>query len=138
MKCYANRISVKLMNILSTATVAVTTAGTGYRILPGQSDDQSDASQEFKFVTSLTFAGGASTPTAQLVIQGSADGVAWVDLVSGASRTTEGTFNELLDSTSVGLLPWVRARLVLGGGTAPSVYASVEVVSTGSFQLSTS
>ncbi|MFN7132359.1 MAG: hypothetical protein ACK4N5_09755, partial [Myxococcales bacterium] len=100
--------------------------------------DQPDSAQEFKFVTSLTFAGGVTTPTAQLVIQGSADGVTWMDLLMGASRTADGTYNETLDSTTVGLLPWVRARLVLGGGTAPNVYASVEVVSTGSFQLSTS
>jgi hypothetical protein len=138
MKCYANRITTRLMNIPSTAPVAVTTNGTGYRVLPGQSDDQPDSAQEFKFVTSLTFAGGVTTPTAQLVIQGSADGVTWIDLLMGASRTADGTYNETLDSTTVGLLPWVRARLVLGGGTAPNVYASVEVVSTGSFQLSTS
>ena len=55
----------------------------------------------------------------------------------GASRTADGTYPEAIDSSSVGLLPWVRARLVLGGGTAPNVYASVELVSTGSFQLST-
>ena len=138
MKCYANRITTKPLNIPSTAPVAVTTNGTGYRVLPGQSDDQSDAQQEFKFVTSLTFSGGVTSPTAQLVIQGSADGAAWVDLVSGASRTEAGTYVETLDSTSVGLLPWVRARLVLAGGTPPTVYASVEIVSNGPFQLATS
>jgi hypothetical protein len=36
------------------------------------------------------------------------------------------------------LLPWVRARLVIAGGTAPSVVANVDVVSTGSFTLSSS
>lgn len=136
MKCYANRISTKLMNIPSTGPVAVTTNGTGYRVLPDQSDLQTDAAQEFKFATSLTFSGGATSPTAQLVVQGSVDGVTWLDLLTGTSRTEAGTYVELLDSTSIGLLPWVRARLVLGGGTAPSVYASVEIVSTGPFSLS--
>lgn len=137
MKVYANRIGTKLMNLLSAAPVAVTTNGTAYRILPNQADLQTDAQQEFKFVTSLTVSGGVTSPTAQLVIQGSADGVAWVDLVSGTSRGQAGTFPELIDSTSAGLLPWVRARLVLDGGTPPNVYGTVELVSTGAFQIST-
>ena len=138
MKCYANRISIKLLSIPSTAPVAAITNGPGYRVLPGQSDDQTDAAQEFKFITSLTFLGGVTSPTAQIVIQGSADGVVWMDLLSGISRNADGTYNDSIDSTTVGLLPWVRARLVLGGATPPTVYASVEVVSTGSFQLSSS
>ena len=138
MKLYANRTSTKLMNIPSGSPVTVTTNGTAYRALPAQSDQEPDDLPEFKFVTSLTFSGGATSPTAQLVIQGSVEGTTWIDLVSGTSRTSDGTYVEALDSTSVGLLPWTRARLVLAGGTAPSVYASVEIVSTASFQLSTS
>lgn len=136
MKCYANKVTTNLLNIPSTSPVAVSTSGTGYRILPEQGDGQDDARQEFKFVTSLTFSGGATSPTAQLVIQGSVDGSTWIDLVTGTSRTADGTYTEAIDSTSVGLLPWVRARVVLGGGTNPNVYAKVDVVSTGPFQLS--
>lgn len=136
MRCYANQLATKLLSIPSTAPVAVNTAGTGYRILPGQADKQTDDVQDFRFVTSLTFAGGASTPTAQLVIQGSVDGVNWMDLALGASRTVAGTFLEVIEATGIALLPWVRARLVLGGGTAPNVYASVDVISNGPFSLS--
>ena len=49
-----------------------------------------------------------------------------------------GTYVEALDSTTVGLLPWVRAKLVLAGGTNFGAVATVEVVSTGSFTLSSS
>ena len=136
MKCYANRVTTRLLNTPVSPPVAVTTNGTGVRILPEQSDRQTDAVQEFKFITSLTFSGGLTSPTAQLIIQGSLDGVAWNDLVLGTVRTDPGTYTEPLDSATVGLLPWVRARLVLAGGTAPSVVATVDVVSTGPFTLS--
>ena len=138
MKCYANLVTTRLLNILSAAAVAVTTNGTGYRILPGQSDEQTDDLQDFRFVTSMTFAGGASSPTAQIVIQGSVDGVTWLDLALGTSRTTAATYLEVIEASGVALLPWVRAKLLLGGGTAPTVYGSVDVVSNGPFQLATS
>ena len=118
------------------APVAVTTAGTGYRILPGQADQQTDDVQDFRFVTSLNFSGGATSPTAQIFIQGSIDGSTWIDLASGTSRTAAGTYNEVIEATGIALLPWVRARVVLGGGTNPNVYATVDVVSNGPFSLS--
>ena len=136
MKCYANLVTTKLLNILSSAAVAVTTNGTGYRILPAQVDQQTDDAQDFRFVTSMTFSGGATSPTAQIFIQGSVDGVTWIDLASGTSRTTPGTYAEVIEAANVALLPWVRARLVLAGGTPPSVYGSVDVVANGPFSLS--
>ena len=138
MRCYANLVTTKLLNLLSAAAVAVTTNGTGYRILPTQSDEQTDDVQDFRFVTSMTFAGGATSPTAQIVIQGSVDGATWIDLALGTSRTTAATYLEVIEASGVALLPWVRAKLLLGGGTAPTVYGSVDVISTGPFQLSTS
>lgn len=138
MKCYANRVTTKLINTPPQTPVTVTQNGPGVRILPDQSDRLNDSVQEFKFITLLVVSGGASSPTAQLVIQGSIDGITWVDLVLGTVRTDPGTYAEALDSATVGLLPWVRARLVLAGGTAPSAVASVDIVSTGGFSLSTS
>ncbi len=138
MKCYANRVSTRLMNTPPGTPVTVTTNGTGQRVLPNQADDQSDSQQEFKFITTLVLTGGVTSPTGQLIIQGSVDGVSWVDLVAGTVRTEAGTYNEGLDSATVGLLPWVRARLVLAGGTNFGAVATVEVVSTGPFQLSSS
>ena len=137
MKCYANRYSSKLLNILSTGQVNVTTDGTPYRILPDQNDGQTDAAQDYKCVVSLNVAGGTA-PTAQVVVQGSVDGVAWIDLATGTQRNAAGTYKEILDPANVGLLPWVRARVVLGGTANPSVDVTAELVSTGGFQLALS
>lgn len=136
MRCYANQVTTKLLNIPSTAPVAVNTPGTGYRILPGQADQQTDDVQDFRFVTSMNFSGGATSPTAQIFIQGSIDGATWIDLAPGTSRTAAGTYVEVIEAAGVALLPWVRARLALGGGTNPNVYATVDVVSNGPFSLS--
>jgi hypothetical protein len=138
MKCYANLVTTKLLNILSTAPVVVTTVGTSYRILPGQVDQQTDDLQDFRFVTSLTFAGGVTSPTAQIFIQGSVDGITWMDLAPGTSRTGAGTFMEVIEASAVALLPWIRVRLVLAGATNPTVYATVDIVSNGPFTLSSS
>ena len=136
MRCYANQVPTQLLNIASGAAVAVTTNGSGYRILPGQGDRQTDDAQDFRFVTSLTFSGGVTSPTAQLFIQGSVDNVNWVDVASGTQRTAAGTYAEVIESSGVALLPYVRARLVLGGGTNPTVYGTVDVISNGPFSLS--
>ncbi|MFZ5480638.1 MAG: hypothetical protein ACOZNI_28000 [Myxococcota bacterium] len=137
MRCYAYQLSTKLLQILSTAAVAVTTNGTTYRILPGNGDLQTDDAQDFRFVTSMNFSGGATSPTAQWVIQGSVDGSTWLDLATGVSRTAPGTYLEVIEAANVALLPYIRARLVLGGGTNPTVYGTVDAVSNGPFQLTT-
>lgn len=136
MRCYANQVTSKLLNLAAGAAVTATTNGASYRILPNQADQQTDDLQDFRFVTSLTFSGGATSPTAQVVIQGSVDNINWMDLASGTQRTTAGTYAEVVESSGVALLPYVRARFVLGGGTAPSVYGTVDVISNGPFQLS--
>ena len=138
MKCYANRVTTRLISIPPEAPIVATMNGPKTRILPEQADRQSDSVQEFKFITLLVVAGGANSPTALLIIQGSVDGVLWIDLVPGTLRTEAGTYFESLDSNTVGILPWIRARVVLAGGTAPSVSANVDIVSTGPFQLSNS
>ncbi len=138
MKCYANRVTTRLMATPPQTPVTTTTNGGGQRILPDQSDRQTDAVQEFKFITILVLTGGVTSPTGQLILQGSVDGVTWVDLILGTARTEAGTYVEALDSNTVGLLPWVRARLVLAGGTNFGAVATVDVVSTGPFSLSSS
>lgn len=138
MKCYANRVTTKLINTPPQTPVTVNQNGPGVRILPDQSDRLNDSVQEFKFITLLVLTGGVTSPTGQIVIQGSVDGITWVDLVAGTSRTATGTYVEALDSATVGLLPWVRAQLLLAGGTNFGAVASVDIVSTGGFQLSSS
>ncbi len=138
MKCYCNRFGSKLLNIAPAAPVTVTTLGTPYRILPDQSDGQTDAAQDYKFVTTLNVVGGSGTPAAQLVIQGSVDGVLWFDVAMGASRTVAGVYAEIVDSANGLLMPWVRAKVTVAGTTPPAVDATIDVVSTGPFQLSNS
>ncbi len=133
MKCFANRVTTPL---LKTPSVAVTTDGTPYRVLPEGQDRLMDDTQDYRFVTSIDFSGGASSPTAQIVIQGSVDGSSSIDLATGTSRTTTALFREIVDTPAAPLLPWIRARVVLGGGTPPTVIAQVDLVSTGPFQLS--
>jgi hypothetical protein len=65
------------------------------------------------------------------------DGLNWIDLATGTQRGAAGTYVEMLDPANVGVLPWVRARVVLGGTANPNVDAQIELVSTGGFQLST-
>ncbi len=137
MKAYLNRFSVQLLTILVSAPVNVTTNGKGMRLLPDQSDNQTDASQDYRFVTTLNFVGGSGSPTAQLMIQGSVDGTTWFDLAPGANRVGAGTFFEIIDVPTGPLLPWIRARVLIGGTTAPNIDTTVEIVSTGPFQLTT-
>lgn len=135
MKGYVNRYGSKLLSIPSTAPVNASTDGTPYRLLPDPYDAETNAAQDYKLVTALNVAGGTS-PTAQVVVQGSVDGASWIDLATGTQRTAAGSFRELLDPAGVPLLPWLRARVLLGGTATPNVDATVELVSTGGFQLS--
>ena len=138
MKCYANRVQTHLFQVPNAAPVAASANGAPWRVLPDASDNQGDAIQDFKFVTALTMSGGAGSPTAQIVIQGSMDGLDWIDLATGTSRTADGSYKEVIDNTSMPLLPFIRARFSLGGTTAPSAYGIVDVISTAAFQLSSS
>ena len=136
MKCYANRVSTPLLLVPQATPTTTPVDGSGTRILPDQTDRLNDQVQEFKFVARLSVAGGSGSPTAQLVISGSLDGVSWFDLAAGAAQTTPGAYTEVIDSNTVGLLPWIRGRLVLAGTTPPSCFCSIDIVSTGPFQLS--
>ena len=135
MKCYANQVTTRVLNIPSTAQVTVTTNSPGLRLLPAQNDRQTDDAQDFRFVTNMDFAGGATTPSAQLFVQGSIDGVTWIDLANGTSRTAAGNYREVVDASGVALLPYLRGRVVIAGGTPPSVNATIDIVSNGPFNL---
>ena len=136
MKCYANRVGNSLLNIPPAGPAVASFDGPGARILPDQADRLNDSVQEFKFLTRLNVSGGSGQPSAQLVISGSLDGVSWFDLAAGTAQTAPGSYTEVIDSNTVGLLPWIRGRLVLAGTTPPSCFCSIDIVSTGPFQLS--
>ncbi len=136
MKAYLNRFAQQLLAILVSAPATVTTVGKSLRILPDQTDNQTDASQDYRFPSTMNFVGGSGSPTAVLVIQGSVDGVTWFDVAPGTNRTAPGVYQEIIDVPAAPLMPWIRAKLQLGGTTPPTVDAIVEIISTGAFQLS--
>jgi hypothetical protein len=136
MKCYANRVTSRLVNTPTQTPLTASQNGAQYRVFPDQSDGQPDSAQDFKVISSLIFSGGAEGSSAQIVLQGSLDNLNWVDVLPGTVRTEAGTYVEVLDSASVGILPWIRARVVIAGTTAPSILVTADLISTAPFQLS--
>lgn len=136
MKCYCNRYGSKLLLIPLAGAVTVTTDGKAARVLPDQTDGQTDANQDYRFVTTLNVVGGSGSPAVTLIIQGSADGTTWVDVAAGTVRTAPGLYTEIIDNANSQLLPWIRVRVVVAGTTPPAADCSVDIVSTGPFQLS--
>ena len=136
MKCYCNRFASKLLDIPAGTPITVTAVGKSYRILPDQTDGQTDAAQDYRFVSNMNFTGGSGSPAALLIIQGSVDGVLWFDVSPGTNRTAGGNYAEIIDTPNGLLMPWVRAKVVIAGTTPPSIDASIDIVSTGPFQLS--
>lgn len=71
----------------------------------------------------LTQSGGATAPTAELILEWSANGTDWIRFLSAS--TASGTPSMILsaDGGSINVARYVRARLVVAGGTAPAVVA---------------
>ena len=136
MKCYANRVGLRLLNIPGSAPVIAPVDGVPYRLLPDQSDHATDAVQDYRFVSTMNVSGGSGSPTAQVVIQSSVDGVVWYDIAQGATRSAPGVYPEFMDNAALPILPWIRAHLNVAGTTPPSVFVTVDIVATGPFQLS--
>lgn len=131
MTLYPHRNATRLLSV----TVAVNTnqTGTPFRIA-GQ--DPSLGPPAVKISTVVSASGGASTPTAQVVIETSADGITWIQAAQGTARAADAsTYPEVLDPTNGFLELFVRARLVLGGGTLPNATCQVEVVGDRPFVL---
>ena len=51
---------------------------------------------------------------------------------------SDAVYAEIIDSANGLLMPWVRAKVTVAGTTPPAVDATIDVVSTGPFQLSNS
>lgn len=101
--------------------LAVDTNGTAYRVETQPGTEVDEAELDVRFYVAWTQAGGATSPTSQVIIQHSPDGTSWVNLVSGTQLTADGSQAQVLDSTTIALMPYVRAILDVGGGTAPNV-----------------
>ena len=116
------RIARHKNTLLSSAgPLAVDTNGTTYRVETQPGTEVDEAELDVRFYVGWTQADGATSPTSQVVIQHSPDGVTWVTLVSGTQLTANGSQAQVLDSTSISLMPYIRAILDVGGGTAPNV-----------------
>ena len=107
--------------------------GTTYKLTPGESDPINDSAQLFKVFIDASQAGGATSPTVDVVIETSHDGQSWVPVASATQLTADGSAHELKDLLALG--PFVRARSVLAGGTKPDHTAVVKLASNGDFKL---
>lgn len=109
--------------------------GEVYEIKPVRHTDIDQSELELKAWCVVTTTGGASSPTADLVIETSADAVNWYTWDSITQITTATTSTQFLSTTDKVFFRYVRARLALGGGTAPTTTARVLLCSNGKFTL---
>lgn len=132
MQLLDQRSNTPLMNV--TPAVNTSKTGTTYRL--GDLTPESPQNPVFKISTVVSANGGASTPTAQVVVETSSDGVNWVQAAAGTVRAADGTtYPEVLDPNGGWLGPYVRAKLLLAGGTLPNATAFVELISNQPFSL---
>jgi hypothetical protein len=134
MIAYLARSSIQLLNVTG-ASGAQT--GASRQIRPVPTDDVPNDRQQYGVAVKVLASGGASSPTCQAVIEGSVDGTTWTTLLSGTAFPADGAAHaEILDTTNAALLPYLRAKTVLGGGTAPTSHTvTVEVISNAPFTL---
>ena len=115
------RMAKNQFRILAVVQAAVATVGDIYDL----NSVENTTEDELSFlVLHLTQSGGASSPTSQILIQTSPDKDAWIDVAEGTQLTADGTKDEIKDPT-LPLLRYVRAKTVVGGGTAPTHSAVV-------------
>lgn len=131
MYAFPYRSATKLLAV--TVATNTTQTGTAFRLAP---QDPATGAPVVKVSTVVSATGGASTPTAQVVLETSADGTTWLTAATGAARAADGqTYAEVLDPANGFVELYVRARLVLAGGTPPSATCQVEVVADRAFVL---
>lgn len=120
------------------ASGAVPVLGAAYRLRPVVGDGVVDDAQVFTFVAKTQFNGGATTPTGQVVIEGSADNATWYPIANGTVRTSDNSIaaEQVPEVTNMRIPPYIRAKTVLAGGTAPTLAnVTVWVNSNADFSL---
>lgn len=101
-------------------------------------DGVNDVDQRFVFHFFIVHSGGASSPTTIAKVQHSVDGTNWIDLVTATTITTDTTGTvEVKDTTNITspVFRYLRGVVTVGGGTAPSSYAVIKMVSNAAFRL---
>ena len=129
----ANRLFNKTATILDVTGKTATYDGAAYLLAPIDGDEIDGQNQEFRAFFVVTTTGGASTPTADLIVQTSNDNVNWLTWVAATQVTTATTLVELKGATSLDCGRYVRAKLSLGGGTAFTTAAKLQILSNGRF-----
>lgn len=106
--------------------------GTGYLILPTESlTDESE--HDFRAFFDASQTGGATSPTTDVYVQTSHDGINWINVGNMTQLTTTAERHEFISIGNLG--PYVRAMSVLAGGTLPSHAATVRLASDRPFRL---
>lgn len=110
-----------LLNYNSGSDPATNQAAVAYAF---RSSDNTPEDQSFQWTYYVQQSGGATSPTAAVLIEVSPDNVTWIPLntvsVNGTTTTGQGS------NASVGW-KYARASLAVAGGTAPAVIARVYI-----------
>lgn len=112
-----------------------TETGSTYEIVPVKGGVVHQGNQEIHAVVSYTTEGGASSPTMDATIETSVDGTSWYTWGGITQVTTNTSGVQQIYTTSKFFYRYVRAKLTLGGGTAPTTACKVDLVSNGKFKL---
>lgn len=88
------------------------------------SSDNSPEDQVFGAVYNLTQTGGATSPTASLVVYVSNDNTNWIPF---QTLGTNGTTTSQQGTIAINGWRYMKADLTVGGGTAPAVIAQVYI-----------
>lgn len=118
--------------VLLSITEAVTTdqTGTAYRI--DRTDNEVEESETWACSGSLTQSGGATSPTGTLYLEVSDNGTDWIRLpVSDAATDADETV--YFHAAQGALYRYVRAKLIVGGATAPSLTGRMILGTSGDY-----
>lgn len=119
------RLAKNQFKVLAVVSATASTTGDAYDL----NEIENTSEDELYFLAvHLTQSGGASSPTSKVTVQTSPDKTTWIDVVSSTQLTADGTVDEIKDPT-LPLLRYIRAKTVLGGGTAPTHSAVVFLTS---------
>lgn len=129
----ANRLFHKSATIYTATAIIASATGAAYLLAPLDGDELDGQNQEFRAALVMTTTGGASTPTADLIIETSNDGTNWMTWVQSSQVTTATTLTEIKGASALDLGRYVRARVALAGGTPFTTTVSLAIVSNGRF-----
>lgn len=126
-------VARKVEILLDSGEVTDSVTGSVYNIVPQDQDQTADHEMSVGVYLHTTQSGGATSPTTDLVVESSGDGTLWVPVASATQLAADGAKNELDEVALIG--PFIRVRLVLGGGTKPTATGKAMLACAGLFSL---